>query len=46
MIKIGDYNLLLIDRHTSVGMFLVDEDNTQDVFLPNRYVTDEINEGE
>jgi predicted RNA-binding protein (virulence factor B family) len=46
MIKLGEYNLLIIDRHTSVGMFLVDEEKTQDVLLPNRYVTDEMYEGE
>lgn len=46
MIQIGDYNLLLIDRHTSVGMFLVDEENTRDVLLPNRYVTEEMKIGD
>lgn len=46
MIHIGEYNLLIIDRHTSVGMYLVDEENTQDVLLPNRYVNDEMREGE
>lgn len=42
MINIGDYNLLIIDRHTDFGFFLVDKERTQEVLMPNRYVTEEM----
>lgn len=37
MIKLGDYNTLHILRHTSVGLFLGDEDGNE-ILLPNKYV--------
>jgi predicted RNA-binding protein (virulence factor B family) len=37
MIKLGDYNTLNILRHTSVGLFLGDEDGNE-ILLPNKYV--------
>ncbi len=39
MIKIGEYNNLKILRHTSVGLFLGDDDD--DVLLPNKYCPEE-----
>jgi hypothetical protein len=42
MINIGDYNLLIIDRLTDYGFFLVDKERTQEVLMPNRYMTDEM----
>ncbi len=39
MIQLGKKNILKVLRDTSVGMFLGDqEDNTNDVLLPNKYV--------
>lgn len=37
MIQLGNYNTLTIDRDTSVGLFLQDNDGT-DILLPNKYV--------
>jgi len=37
MIQLGKYNTLEILRHTSVGLFLGDEENN-DVLLPNKYM--------
>lgn len=39
--KIGDYNTLRINRFTSVGAFLLDEED-KDVLLPNKYLTPEM----
>ena len=36
MIEIGRYNELKILRHTSVGLYLGDEEG-EDVLLPNKY---------
>lgn len=41
MIKIGHYNKLRIDRSTEFGLFLEDEEG-EDVLLPNRYVTSDM----
>lgn len=38
MIKIGENNNLRIDRLTSVGLFLTDDDTAEDILLPNKYV--------
>lgn len=43
MINIGDYNLLIIDRLTDFGYFLVDKERSKEVLLPNRYLTDNMN---
>lgn len=40
MIEIGKYNTLEILRHTSVGLYLGDE-NGEDVLLPNKYCPEE-----
>ena len=45
MFKIGDYNKLKIDRNTSVGFYLTDEEGN-DVLLPNKYIKDEFNIGD
>ncbi|ARK13127.1 S1-like domain-containing RNA-binding protein [Fibrella sp. ES10-3-2-2] len=45
MINIGQYNRLTALRMTSVGMYLGDDDDN-DVLLPNKYVPDELKEGD
>ena len=45
MINIGQYNRLTALRMTSVGMYLGDEDDN-DVLLPNKYVPDDLREGD
>ncbi|MBI1838529.1 MAG: GntR family transcriptional regulator [Flavobacteriia bacterium] len=42
--KLGEYNVLTILRFTSVGAYLGDE-NDNDVLLPNKYLTDEMEIG-
>jgi predicted RNA-binding protein (virulence factor B family) len=37
LIPIGQHQELIILRHTSVGLFLGDEEDTEDVLLPNKY---------
>ncbi|MEO7990124.1 MAG: S1-like domain-containing RNA-binding protein [Chryseolinea sp.] len=37
MIPIGQHQELTILRHTSVGLYLGDEEETEDVLLPNKY---------
>ena len=39
--KIGEYNTLRINRFTSVGAYLLDEED-KDVLLPNKYLTTEM----
>ncbi len=46
MIQAGDYNLLIIDRLTDFGFFLVDKERTGEVLLPNRYMTDSMAVGD
>ena len=46
MIQIGEFQQLIIDRDTSVGFFLVDEENTEDVLLPNKYITRDMKVGD
>ncbi|NDV42743.1 S1 RNA-binding domain-containing protein [Flagellimonas sediminis] len=41
MIRLGDYNTLRIERSTSVGLFLQDEEGTE-ILLPNKYVPEDI----
>ncbi|MDX1653253.1 MAG: S1-like domain-containing RNA-binding protein [Brumimicrobium sp.] len=41
MAKIGEYNVLIIDRFTSVGAFLKDNEGFE-VLLPKKYLTDEM----
>lgn len=45
MINIGQYNRLTALRMTSVGMYLGDEDDN-DLLLPNKYVPDDLREGD
>ncbi len=45
MIFIGKKNTLTALRHTSVGMFLGDDEG-EDVLLPNKYVADDLKEGD
>ncbi len=45
MIAIGEFNTLEILRHTSVGLFLGDEEDN-DVLLPNKYVPESYEIGE
>lgn len=42
MFKIGEYNTLRIDRTTSVGFYLTDDEGN-DVLLPNKYIKDDFN---
>lgn len=41
MINIGRYNDLTILRHTSVGLYLGDQESDEDVLLPNKYVPED-----
>ncbi len=45
-IEIGKINRLEIDRFTDPGIYLVSEDEEEDVLLPNAYVTDEMQLGD
>ena len=46
MINLGTYNTLHIDRQTSVGFYLVDQESGQDVLFPNQYIRPGMNVGE
>lgn len=46
MIKIGKYNKLTAFRLADFGWYLTDEEQTEEVLLPNKFVTDEIEEGD
>lgn len=41
MILLGAYNTLYVDRETSVGFYLVDQESGQDVLFPNQYIRQE-----
>jgi len=41
MIQLGNFNELTVNRSTSVGVFLEDEDGTE-ILLPNKYVPENI----
>lgn len=43
--KIGQVNSLLLDRFTAPGAYLLDEEGN-DVLLPGKYITDDMQEGE
>lgn len=43
--KIGQYNLLRINRTVDFGMYLIDED-THEVLLPKRYITPDMHVGD
>ncbi len=45
-IQIGKINTLVIDRFTDPGVYLVSEDDEEDVLLPNAYVSDDMNLGD
>ena len=45
MLKLGEDNVLTVDRETSVGMFLTDGEGN-DVLLPNKYVFDDTKIGD
>ena len=45
IVNIGVWNTLRLDRFTSVGAYLMDEEDN-DVLLPNKYVTEEYREGD
>lgn len=45
MLKLGEHNILKVDRETSVGLFLTDEEGN-DVLLPNKYVYDDTKIGD
>lgn len=38
MIRIGEYNILEINRETEQGLYLIDESDGEEVLLPNRYI--------
>ncbi len=48
MFNFGKYNTLIISRKTPQGFYLVNESGTDDdeVLLPNKYVTDDMKEGD
>ena len=46
MIPIGQHQELTILRHTSVGLYLGDEEGTEDVLLPNKYCPEDFAIGE
>lgn len=46
MIPIGQHQDLIILRHTSVGLYLGDEEETEDVLLPNKYCPEDFTLGE
>ena len=46
MIPIGQHQDLIILRHTSVGLYLGDEDVTEDVLLPNKYCPEDFTIGD
>ncbi|MBD3660651.1 MAG: GntR family transcriptional regulator, partial [Arenibacter algicola] len=46
MIKLGTWSRLIIDRDTSVGLFLTTDDKANDVLLPNKYVPEEFEIGD
>ncbi|GMN05423.1 S1-like domain-containing RNA-binding protein [Croceitalea sp. MTPC5] len=41
MIQLGNYNELTVNRSTSVGVFLEDDDGTE-ILLPNKYVPENV----
>ncbi len=45
MLKLGEDNILTVDRETTVGMFLTDGEGN-DVLLPNKYVDDDLKIGD
>ena len=45
MLKLGEDNILKVDRETSVGMFLTDGEGN-DVLLPNKYVFEDTKVGD
>ncbi len=46
MILIGQHQELTILRHTSVGLYLGDDEDEEDVLLPNKYCPDDFEIGE
>jgi len=46
LIPIGQHQELTILRHTSVGLYLGDEEGTEDVLLPNKYCPEDFAIGE
>lgn len=46
MIQLGKYQTLSIDRLTSVGFFLIDHDSGEEVLLPQKYIEDQMEEGD
>lgn len=46
MIQLGEFQQLIVDRDTSVGFFLRDIDNTEDVLLPNKYIEEDMKIGD
>ncbi|MEM7369937.1 MAG: S1-like domain-containing RNA-binding protein [Bacteroidota bacterium] len=45
MIQLGQYQTLTIDRLTSVGFFLKEEESEQEVLLPQKYIEEGMEEG-
>ena len=46
MIKIGNYNKLTAFRLSDYGWYLTDEDQSEEVLLPNKFVPDSLEEGD
>ena len=46
MIQLGDYNTLYATRATEHGMYLTDEEKTEEILLPTKYIPDGVNPGD
>ncbi|MFN8288199.1 MAG: S1-like domain-containing RNA-binding protein [Chitinophagales bacterium] len=43
--EIGKYNVLKVNRRTDNGLYLLDEQTGEEVLLPNKFVSDKMEEG-
>jgi len=46
MIKLGSYNTLTAFRETEYGWYLTDEDQSEEVLLPNKFVPEDLSDGD
>ena len=42
MIKLGDYNTLVVDHQAEQGLYLKGDEQTGDILLPNRYIPESL----
>nr|MBC8146442.1 S1 RNA-binding domain-containing protein [Bacteroidota bacterium] len=38
MIQLGEYNTLEITKSTEQGLYLTDEENSEEILLPTKYI--------